>query len=100
MAVVAWKDDISRAGCNMSPSSVKNLKVTTTISASILKWTPQNSRVREVNYTDCGTNAILSGWKNDGPILVKTKRHERGNKEKEERGSYWAAGLVGTDIII
>ncbi len=30
----------------------------------------------------------------------KAKRWEKGNKEKEERGSCWAAGLVGTAIII
>ncbi len=31
---------------------------------------------------------------------IKAKRWEKGNKEKEERGSCWAAGLFGTDIII
>lgn len=29
----------------------------------------------------------------------KAKWQQRGNKEKEERGSCWAAGLVGTSII-
>lgn len=64
-----------------------------------MKLTPQNSRVREVKYTDCGTNAVLSGSMNNGSILVKPNAG-RGNKEKEERGSCWAAGLVGTDIIV
>lgn len=45
----------------MSPCSVKDLKVTAPLSASVMKLTPQNGRVRKVKYTDCGTNAVLSG---------------------------------------
>ena len=45
----------------MNPFSVKNLKVTTALSAGIMKLTPQNCRGERGEVQDRGTNAVVSG---------------------------------------
>lgn len=72
----------------------------TSLSASIMKLTPRNGGVREVKYTDLRDERRLVWLKEQWLHSIKAKRWERGNKEKEERGSRWAAGLVGTDLVI
>lgn len=69
---------------------LRNVKVTITLSASIMNLTPQSGRVREVKCRDCGTNAVLSGLKNNGSILLNPSGGRKGTRKRRREE---AAGL-------